>query len=418
MEEFSAICGGNKTIEEISNYIHDNSIDRAALESRMEEIMTAIIAAERLDVAKWLIEYFDIKEVDDLCFMICTCESKDIAVWFYEKFKWCTHYVSSTLPVSFHDAFPSAANQLAAARLQEYFGISKEDIRASLYVILHKLCAENKLGYAKGMHEDVRFTNSEVTQNDSFILKDTIGRGHLPIVEWLLTTFNFDDRQVQIQSIIVACNNGRTEICRLLQDKFLFTYEEVTSIGGDILSIVCRRGFLENAKWLVDQFNIPERVVRMGRNDIFRRVCNAEHFEIAKWLLTRFGRGTRDDQLDYFEAFRYACVFGNLRVVRWLDNELKFTRSLIVAVNCDSFRWACRTGRLDIVQWMVDRYKLTNAEIAVNDHDALKWACRNEHMNVAQWLVDRFALIPDNAGEYRDLLRFGAATTTAATTKE
>lgn len=409
--DFLTICS-TKTIDEISEYVRENNIEEAFVKKHLMEIIKQIIIADRLDVAEWLVGYFnihsdDIMNIDELCCAICTCGRKEIAQWFFEKFKWCTHMLASCMPKSFYSIDSASDAAIIASRLYDNLGITKEDIRDSLYESFTQMCIDNKLSIAKSMQKDVHFTDEEVNKHKTIILKESVARDHLAVVEWLISTFNFTVRLVLIESITLACIYGRISPARVLHNKYRFTIKEVMQIDEDIFNTVCGKGHLDIAKWLVDQFHISERLVRAGRNDAFRRACLGEHFDVAEWILVRFGRQGLGNQQDYFEAFRRGCVEGSLNTVKWIDSQFRYDRSRILLNNCDPFRWACRKGHLDIVQWLIERYELNIRNICVSEHDALKWACRNDHLHVAQFLVNHFKLTRDNAGEYAVILRFG-----------
>jgi hypothetical protein len=213
--------------------------------------------------------------------------------------------------------------------------------------IIHA-CQRGDLDFIRWLICQTDIDEQEVIEYAPEMLQAAARRGHLPLLEWLVTRYRLVEKERDERRSGIG--KGR--------DKGSLT------VGTRAILHACmgrQRGQLEVVKWLVATFEISRDEIVARRNAVFIEACLSGNVELVKWLATTFELTTREVK----------------------DGGSAALSSALIA-HCTS---SCSSVDLSCAQWLVDHYPYSERDVS---EATLVSACRYESWEVVRWLLLTF----------------------------
>ena len=190
-----------------------------------------------------------------------------------------------------------------------------------------------------------------------------------------------------------ACNNGHTDVVKLLIDVGM-TVNDLTTKGFTPLFLACRIGHKDTVKFLLDLKGqtLNKYTPLEERWTVLHIACLNGHTEVVK-LLIDVGMNVNDALKDGSTPLHLACQNGHHAVVKLLlDLKEKTLNSCVDTTVKDEGGWsvlhiACSYGHTEVVKLLVD------VGMNVNDKSTygftpLLTACQTGHYDTVKLLLD------------------------------
>lgn len=134
---------------------------------------------------------------------------------------------------------------------------------------------------------------------------------------------------------------------------------------------------VKEAQLVQDKFLFTKEDVQRNNNWLLRHACSDGHLKFAQWLTTTFQLSQRDLKDTTFNCLHQACANGHLHVVRWLSEQFKFTSQEVSKI------WQTQClNNLEVAKWLHQRYRITY-------HDELSQLhLAGKHSSVGKWIVE------------------------------
>ena len=210
-------------------------------------------------------------------------------------------------------------------------------------------CVNNQYLLAKNLYY---LYDVDPKMQDSIAFKLAVDENNIKVVIWLYNE-NFYNKEVLIDSFLLACSNSFNTIAKIL--------------------------YMDN--YLTD----------IEKNKAFQNCCSFGNFELAKWIYNQ-------DNIDYTKykdlAFRMACIKGHLKIAQWLYS---LGRIDIHSDNDSAFSISCINGHYDVAKWV---YSLGNVDIHTDNDIVFYCLILPDEIEIGFWLID-IGIIPPKEHDLR-----------------
>ncbi|CAC5399298.1 Putative ankyrin repeat protein L93 [Mytilus coruscus] len=260
----------------------------------------------------------------------------------------------------------------------------------------------------------------DVDKNDTALI-ELCFIGDIPMIHWCLS-LDVDVNQCrnnETTPLIVAVNEGLTEIVRILLDKGA-DYNKCGSDGWSSVMIACRVGHTYIVRMFLDKGADYDKCNNNGWSPVMS-ACRYGHTEIVRMLIDKGADYNKCDN-DGWSSIMSACCKGHTEIVRMLldkgadynkcDNNgvspliraIMYEHNEIVRMlldkgaafdECSNNGWspvmsACRVGHTEIVRMLLDKGadfdKCNN-----NGWSPVMSACSEGHTEIVKMLLDKGA---------------------------
>jgi len=222
---------------------------------------------------------------------------------------------------------------------------------------LEKSCVNGNLKAAKDAYVEGGLSAEDIVSIKFVTALDAaVNKGHLPVVSWLLDTFEPSSTYLDIMTLMnTTARNGDIAIAKKL---VAYSVPNVrTAAGCEILRVACRNNHICYASWLCDAFELKS-------DDYYGTVIG-------------------------YGVFTQICMDGNLSMAVWIIDQFGEPDSKTILY---TLKQCCKTGKLDVVNYLCDRFEISHAEIRARNNIYVWHAVKNKHYSLAQKLITEFKL--------------------------
>lgn len=261
--------------------------------SAVHDSVYAASAGGHIPIMQWLMRRFEIA-ADDMkvwaaLHTVCHQGRLDVALWLADELKITSDDVRENSCWALQSACEGGHIEVAQW-LVERFGLTTDD----MYVAnaLYRACACDALDLARWL-ATFGLTTEHVRDEYTSALRIGCKRGHLDIVQWLVSRFEITTEFVRSEDesmLLGACVGGHLDVAQWLTERFGLTVE-LDVRPHNILRQLCENNQLDAAKWLTARFALTaaDTAASDTEPDLLRYARDYGMPEFAAWLVEQFG---------------------------------------------------------------------------------------------------------------------------------
>lgn len=140
-------------------------------------------------------------------------------------------------------------------------------------------------------------------------------KGHLKIIDYLLSSNNFDLKIKSDDSLFYACSNNKVEVLDyLLKHEKLKEYKEICIKKGMLLFTACEHGSLDIIKFLLNTELLKDKIdINVNKDQPFEYLLSYGRMEIIQYLIFEHNI-TKTDEIS-----KLLKKFDNKEVEKWFN---------------------------------------------------------------------------------------------------